>query len=100
MTVTKWVPVVCRALSMMACGGSSSGGMEKIDKMLQMEIPLRAKDRSRAVTLRAEGERRMKAGQQGDALKFLKLAKKILQRGSMRASSTRVKDRSARTSRG
>ncbi len=48
--------------------------------MLQMEIPLSSEDRSRAVTLRTEGERLLQEGKEKDALQSLSEAKKILQR--------------------
>ncbi len=64
----------------MACGGSASGDLEKVDKMLQMEVPLSPEDRSRTVTLRAEGERLLLEGKQKDALQSLSEAELVLQK--------------------
>ncbi|MDX1763930.1 MAG: hypothetical protein R3231_06390 [bacterium] len=63
-----------------ACGQAATGEMEKIDKMLQMEIPMAPEDRARAEGLRAEADKLLKEGKNDDAAKALKEAKTLLQR--------------------
>lgn len=67
-------------VTLIACGQSASGEMEKVDKMLQMQIPMAPEDRARAESLRAEAEQLLKEGKGEDATKALKEAKTLLQR--------------------
>lgn len=82
MNFRRFVVMAGLLAALTACGQGVPEQMDKIDKMLQTQIPMAPEDRARVESLRAEGERLFKEGKGDDAIKALKEAKKMLEKAA------------------